>query len=256
MTKEKWINTIQDLKKSGCESLQFIGGEPTTHPDLSELIQYANKVGISKIQVYTNGIAISDKLMAIFKENQVDLAFSVYSYNAQLHDAVTTTSGSFRRTEKSILKALDEGIDVAVGIIAMDSEDNLEIQKTIDYVEGLGVDSHEIGVDRVREFGRGKGDPSVGDKLSELCGRCWSERVAINDEGNISPCVMSRFVQLGHISAGLNNVLQSENMRKFQLSKPSQLSDEGNFLESSCKPGTNCRCPKIRETGTQLSSIA
>lgn len=244
MTKDDWMNAIQDLKSAGCNSIQFIGGEPTVHPDLPHLIKYACQNGISNIQVYTNGVSISNELMSVFVANNVNLAFSVYSHDPQLHDAVTKTSGSYKRTEKSIKKAIDSGLNVAVGIITVDLGDNLEIEKTISYVESLGVSRDEIGVDRVRSFGRGENLINFEDKYSELCGRCWSERVVINDEGNVSPCVMSKFVKLGHISSGLKNVLQSDIMKDFHLKKPKHLSDKGNFLENSCSPGTQCRCPK------------
>jgi len=247
MTEDDWLSVISDLKKLGCNSIQFIGGEPTAHPSLPRLIEYAHKQGINKIQVYTNGISISDNLMNVFVNNNVSLAFSVYSNSSIKHDAVTTVYGSHKRTEKNIARAVEKQLNVAVGIIAMDSEDNLEIESTISYIEGLGVMRSEIGVDRVRAFGRGNKTSNSNDKYSELCGRCWSERIAINDRGDISPCVMSGFVKLGHISSGLVNVIESKYMKEFHLNKPNNLNDEGDFLDSSCRPGTNCRCPKTLE---------
>ena len=246
MTIERWLEVIDEVGKMGCKSLQFIGGEPTTHPGLPRLLRAAVEAGISQIQVYTNGFSVSDKLMTIFASEGVDMAFSMYGADGLSHDEMTTVPGSFEKTSATIRGAVSRGLNVAVGIVISDTSNIDHELATIAYVEGLGVARDQIGVDRVRSFGRGT-QPELGSQcVSELCGRCWSNRIAINDEGKISPCVMSRFVDLGHVDDGLRTIMSSPKYHTFQLQKPIDASDEGDFRETSCKPGSNCRCPKVR----------
>lgn len=55
------IEIINLLHEVGCKSINLIGGEPTLHPNLDRIIDYASKIGLS-VTLVTNGIAISDTL--------------------------------------------------------------------------------------------------------------------------------------------------------------------------------------------------
>lgn len=52
------LHTLLDC--SGPIPLQISGGEPTLHPDLAEIISYAQKIGFRNIELVTNGIKISN----------------------------------------------------------------------------------------------------------------------------------------------------------------------------------------------------
>jgi len=56
---EDWCSIIDEAAQMGCNRLQFIGGEPTLHPDLATLIKYSKKCGIPNLEVYTNGTAVT-----------------------------------------------------------------------------------------------------------------------------------------------------------------------------------------------------
>jgi MoaA/NifB/PqqE/SkfB family radical SAM enzyme len=42
MTYSDWTRVIDEAAELGCPSVQFIGGEPTIHPRLADLVDHAN----------------------------------------------------------------------------------------------------------------------------------------------------------------------------------------------------------------------
>src|ERR1044071_881730 len=86
---QDWLSLIRQAAQLGCKKVQFIGGEPTLHPDLCEMIREANRLGFQIIEVYTNGTHFTKPLKQVFKDNGVSLAFSVYAADADTHDLVT-----------------------------------------------------------------------------------------------------------------------------------------------------------------------
>ncbi|MFE4011863.1 SPASM domain-containing protein [Streptomyces sp. NPDC059112] len=54
-----------------------------------------------------------------------------------------------------------------------------------------------VGADRTRAFGRASGGaaPAIGD----LCGHCAHEKCAIGPTGDVWPCVLGRFLNIGNV---------------------------------------------------------
>ena len=95
MNYENWKSVLEESYTLGCKKMQFIGGEPTIHPDLGQMIGDARNIGYNFMEVYTNGLSIGDKLFETFKENDINLAFSLYGPNAEIHEKVTERPNSF-----------------------------------------------------------------------------------------------------------------------------------------------------------------
>jgi radical S-adenosyl methionine domain-containing protein 2 len=55
---EEFCSLISELTKEGCEKIAFIGGEPTLHPQLADLIRYAKGLGLATT-IVTNGSGIT-----------------------------------------------------------------------------------------------------------------------------------------------------------------------------------------------------
>lgn len=58
--------------------MQFIGGEPTAHPDFDRLLRHAIAAGL-KVEVFSNLVAIRDTLWGLFTYPKVSLATSYSS---------------------------------------------------------------------------------------------------------------------------------------------------------------------------------
>lgn len=187
-----WMTVIDDAAEMGAPLVQFIGGEPTLHPDLGELLQHALGRGL-QVEVYSNLVSVPARLWLVLAQPGVRLATSYYAPNSAGHDAITRRPGSHHRTLRSIREARRRGVQVRVGVIHVD-----EGQDTAGAaVEMKALGAERVRVDRMREVGRGvrTGQPGV----EQLCGRCADGRLAVSLDGDVWPCVFSRWLVIGNV---------------------------------------------------------
>ncbi|WP_042438696.1 radical SAM protein [Streptacidiphilus albus] len=189
MTREDWTRALDQAAAFGVATVQFIGGEPTMHPDFRELADHALGLGL-EVEVFSNLVHASPEHWELYQRAGLSLATSYYSSRAGKHDAVTGRA-SHRKTRANIEKAMSLGVSLRVGIITDDADDGEAARADL---AALGVT--RIRVDRVRQFGRG----SQGHEpdMSELCGQC-GVHAAIDPTGKVSPCVMSGFIGVGNV---------------------------------------------------------
>ena len=60
LSTEEWKIIIDTLIKNNCREIQLIGGEPMVHKDFYEILKYAYKKGMKRIDVFTNATLIND----------------------------------------------------------------------------------------------------------------------------------------------------------------------------------------------------
>lgn len=214
MTLDDWIGTLNQAAAMGCKRVQFIGGEPTLHPDLPRLIEHARSIGYEQVCVYTNGTHFTETLKEVFVANHVSLAFSVYGSSGEVHDQVTQRNGSFAKTDRALRWAVQAGLAMRVGVIEMAANAH-EVRRTEHLLHEMGV--NVVHVDRLRGLGRGSQERPTGPKLKELCGRCGNGKVCVSSNGEIYPCVFARFAPLGHIrEERLATVFGGHQLREFR----------------------------------------
>ncbi len=199
-----WCNCLKDARNLECESVMFIGGEPTLYPQLADLILFAYKLGYSKISVATNGLFIGSRIKEVVKSSKATLVYSIYSTNNHYHDYITTKRGSLSKSLINIAWALENQVDVAANIIQMDNNQE-NTKKTIEYLTNIGV--KDIRLDRIRNVGRGSEYRRDINK-AELCGACGNERLRVSSSGHVFRCVFDRQRPLGHHSEGLRKSLE------------------------------------------------
>lgn len=246
MATEDWIRVLTEAAELGVEYVDFIGGEPTLHPDISLLIHTATELKIN-VGIYTNGTTIKDELWNVLVQNNVRMAFSYYATEAEIHDSVTTRRGSHQKTRAAIIRAVELGLQIRVGVIKVPGVNDETIEATIADMRALGVKS--VGSDRMRGFGRGVVSlDAVRNPFKELCGACGNTKMAIDYNGNVHPCVMSKFAKLGHVEDGLPSLLSGNAMDGF-LELLSQSQDiqacwpscSPECHPTSCDPAERCR---------------
>lgn len=195
MTREDWISVLDQAANGGVQQGQFIGGEPTMHPDFPELVDHALNLGLD-VEVFSNLVHVSARCWTLFQRSGVRLATSYYSDQAAEHDAMTRRP-SHARTRANIEHAVSLGVPVRVGIIAEEGAEHVSAAQRD--LESLGVT--RIGVDHVRPFGRGARDQAP--DVTKLCGDCGNGKVAIGPDGTVSPCVFSGFMDTGNVRSAL-----------------------------------------------------
>ncbi|ARZ66837.1 radical SAM protein [Streptomyces albireticuli] len=258
MTVSDWQRVIDEFAAIGGRDVQFIGGEPTLYPHLARLIGHAHGAGLG-IEVFSNMTVIRDPLWEAFKSYGVKLATSYYSDDATEHDKVTNLRGAHKMTRANIRKAVELGIPIRGGVVAVSTQQR--VREAVTDLQEIGVD--HVGGDRTRAFGRAsKGaTPSVND----LCGHCALGQVAIGPDGAVWPCVLGRFITLGNVrTTPLTEVWNSPRTIDARAEiaaahglKPAQSCTPPQFLPS-CGPCGPC-VPSVahcdpREADSQLAT--
>jgi molybdenum cofactor biosynthesis enzyme MoaA len=230
---EDWMNALRQAARLGCWRVQFIGGEPTLHPGLADLIAYARELGFRSVEVYTNGTHFTESLKRAFLRYQVSLSFSIYAGQDDVHDAITQRQGSFNKTLASIRWAVRSGLSAQAAIIQMQANAS-HVEQTRKMLEQVGVVS--IGIDRNRGIGRGANERKSDSPINELCGRCWKTRLCLTSTGTIFPCVFSRFCPVGTLDQGLENVLKAAELTSFRKTLRAMQAQRVRAEDKGCNP--------------------
>ncbi|MDT0307918.1 radical SAM/SPASM domain-containing protein [Streptomyces sp. DSM 44917] len=235
MTREDWVDVLDQAVACGVRDVQLIGGEPTMHPDALELAGHALALGLG-VEIFSNLVRVTDEWWALFQREGVTLATSYYSAEAGEHDAMTRRR-SHARTRANIERAVGLGIPLRVGIIG-------DSRRTIDAarrdLEALGIT--RIGVDHIRAFGRGAREQAP--DAAGLCGQCGTGRACVGPEGEVSPCVFSGWMGVGNVQdAALADILGGAAMAQANATIRSAVGAERACRpdKQDCAPKNNCR---------------
>lgn len=209
---------LADAKVLGFDLVQLTGGDPLISPHCIRAVEFAAEIGIPKVEIYTNGLALRGRTYERLRALGPSFAFSFYSHDAATHDAITRTPGSHGRTATVIRRAIEDDLEVRVGVISM-AENSGDAPKTHEYLLGLGVPEGSIGFDRMRDVGRGNWASAELETSSlgihtggvEARGRRdFGGSAAVSYDGNVYPCIFSRHLTLGSIHKGsLATILSS-----------------------------------------------
>lgn len=249
MSYTDWQKVIDEAADLGCRELQFIGGEPTIHPNLMGLIEHARKRDFVLIEVFTNATLLKDEMLGCFRRNKVSVATSFYSDDSNVHDQITKGTGSWHKTVTGIRNVVENGLPLRVGIIEM-KQNHGQAANTISFLQSLGVKN--IKVDHERGVGRAQTLTPIEprhseERYNELCGECWKGKLCVTSTGSAYPCVFSRNTLLGNAKAGLNEILSSRKLTTFrdkieEIQKQrhhftGDPDEEMQYREAGCIPG-------------------
>jgi MoaA/NifB/PqqE/SkfB family radical SAM enzyme len=213
------IETLGQARELGFTSVQLTGGDPLLADTCLPAARKARELGFPVIEIYTNGLALTDRLLQELAELEVCFAFSIYGQDPLVHDVVTQVSGSHRRTLDAVERTVKADLEARVGIIDT-GQTGFNLEATVDLLVGLGVSADAIGFDVQREVGRGNYQsaaqdselPKAGDLApllpDELTG-VFAGTAAVSYDGYVYPCIFSRDLPLGCIGeTGLAAILQ------------------------------------------------
>lgn len=225
MSGRDWRRVIDEASDLGVRMVQFIGGEPTMHPELAGLVQHATGRRLS-VEIFSNLTHVTPQLWEVFTQPGVRLATSYYSDGADQHEAITLRKGSYARTKHNIVEALRRSIPLRVGLI--DIGNGQRVEQAHRELTTLGVT--DIGIDRLRQVGRGARDAEP--DASQLCGHCARGKVAVSPDGEVWPCVFARWMPLGNVrSMPLGEIATVPRMRAAWDDLPAV---------SECSPKSRC----------------
>lgn len=110
---------MDEAKEMGTLQITFSGGELFMHKDIPLILRHARKKDFS-ISILSNLTLLTDEHINLLKEvNPSLIQVSLYSMNAEEHDAITLVKGSFAKTKNSIEKLVAADIPVQISCPVM-----------------------------------------------------------------------------------------------------------------------------------------
>jgi len=138
LTKEEWLQVIHRLHQVGVPHLIFTGGEATLHPELPELIHYADSLGMVT-GLNTNGRRIADQayMDRLATAGLDHIQVTLGSSRPAVHDAIMNAR-SFGQTVRGIQNAIASGVHCITNstIMACNKDHTSEI---IHFLYDLGI---------------------------------------------------------------------------------------------------------------------
>lgn len=252
LSQQEVEGVISDAAALGFRALQLTGGDPLVSRTYLRAAQLARSLGIPRIEVYTNGLALSDRVADELADVGVDYSFSFFSHRPEIHDAITGTPGSQVRTLAAIERAVRRGARVRIGVIST-HRNRADIPETLDLLEARGIPRERIGLDEERGVGRGTfGDAgalvphqllvrspeergvtpvrSAGGSALDLSRPHGSAggggKLCVSYRGDVYPCIFARGLPLGSIrERSLRDVLRAPLYPRLQVPRAPSLDD-------------------------------
>lgn len=192
---------IDDGLEAGFQRIQFTGGDPLLCEFLPDLVRRA--AGYRVREIYTNGMLLDDALLDQLAPSTPSFAFSYYSSDPNVHDAITRTPGSHRRTRAAIARTVARGLGARVAVVVM-NENVATIDETVEDLRSIGVES--ISLAGRKSVGRGslfgwqpKAVPEGVSAGHRADGSESDGKLAVTYTGQVVPCIFNRSRVLGHV---------------------------------------------------------
>lgn len=135
--------TLLEHRRRGSDAVEFDGGEPTLHPELVPLAQYARRLGFERITVTTNGRLCFYPQFAerLVRSGVTTLLFSVHGPDAASHAAHVGVAEAFEQTVAGIRHCVSrapEGVELGMAVtVTRHNVDRLDDLARL--AEGLGL---------------------------------------------------------------------------------------------------------------------
>jgi len=112
------IKDIDKAKKMKAQAFAFSGGEPTLRSDLSDLVSYAKSVGLSHIEVQSNGrmYFYKEYCQKLINSGVNSFVISFHSHKEKVHDKIMGVPGTYRQVLQGIknLNSLNQPVKINI----------------------------------------------------------------------------------------------------------------------------------------------
>jgi MoaA/NifB/PqqE/SkfB family radical SAM enzyme len=110
----KWLpvrrarTEIEAARKDGVESLGLLGGEPTAHPRILEIVSAARESGFKRIALASNGLKLADAdfAAALVESGVTRVGISIHGHRAEIEDFLSGRKGNFDKKVRAIKNLL------------------------------------------------------------------------------------------------------------------------------------------------------
>jgi len=119
-----FYDVLEQCHDMGVLNITFSGGEPLIHPKFNDYLRKAKEYDFS-ITVLSNLTLLNNEIIAEMKASRLSsVQVSLYSMNADIHDAITQLPGSFIKTRDAILKLIENDIPLQINCPTMKQNKN------------------------------------------------------------------------------------------------------------------------------------
>lgn len=118
LDKEDVFKTLEDGKKYGFKFTTLSGGEPLLHPDLKEIIEFADFLGYW-INITTNGLLVNQEFINAIKNKKVNIRVSCHTLNKEKHKEITGDN-TFDKVMESIYLLKSNNKYYSIGFTTFD----------------------------------------------------------------------------------------------------------------------------------------
>lgn len=213
MSYSGFCHVIDEIVENGIHKMQIIGGEPLILG--KELVRYLEycKDKFEYIEIFTNGTLIDDFWVNYFKDNNIHIALSVYSYLESEHNRITQNEFSYKKTTTAIKKLNANGISYRVRNVLMSGLDLGEQNTTLyelshkrDIVRMVGRANMRLLDEELLKCKLITAKNFSGKLNKDLVSRsvsghnCFSRRLYFSTNLEVYPCVMERRVSHGNLN--------------------------------------------------------
>ncbi len=139
MSTEQWKRVIDRCWELGIPHLTFTGGEATLRPDLIEIVQYAEDVGlITGLQTHGRALGDRDYLDQLLVAGLDHIQITLESHDPAIHDRMVGVEGAWEETVAGIRTVVDADVYMMTNT-TMTTENVDGIVETIAFAASLGV---------------------------------------------------------------------------------------------------------------------
>jgi radical SAM protein with 4Fe4S-binding SPASM domain len=134
-----WRAVIDKVWEVGIPHVCFTGGEATLHPDLVELVAYAQELGLVT-GLLTNGRRLCDVayLQDLVAAGLDHVQITLESHAEGMHDAMVAAKGAWQETVDGIRNTVAAGLYTTTNT-TLTRENVPTIEETVAFIAGLGV---------------------------------------------------------------------------------------------------------------------
>jgi radical SAM protein with 4Fe4S-binding SPASM domain len=159
---EKIRQLLSDALRLGTKHVILSGGEPFLHPEICELMEYTNNIGL-KVHITSNGTLIDDNNVEFLKSVDAMVTISLDGSSAEINDPIRG-NGSYQSSINAINKLVDANVSTSMRMTLV--QDNLhDVENYIQLAMDKCVDRCIIErVTAINEIPQSKGfEPSYSD---------------------------------------------------------------------------------------------
>jgi radical SAM protein with 4Fe4S-binding SPASM domain len=139
---------VEDFAAIGGTGIRITGGEPLSHPNWLDILQFSCSLGFKTVVLQTNAMLLRDEHLAPLRELDfpgLSIQVSLDGVSPRTHDLVRG-EGAFDGALHGIEKLVQEGLGQRISIFLTEMRHNLgEIPELLDFADRMGIGSVSTG---------------------------------------------------------------------------------------------------------------